>query len=77
MVNVPVTEALALRISGYTREDPGFIDDAARDLKDVNSARFYGGRVAAAWQLSDNWSAKASVLAQFQKPEGSAVVDGE
>jgi outer membrane receptor protein involved in Fe transport len=75
MVNVPVTEALALRISGYTREDPGFVDDAARGVEDVNSARFYGGRVAAAWQLSDTWSAKASVLAQFQKPEGSAVVD--
>jgi outer membrane receptor protein involved in Fe transport len=75
MVNVPVTETLALRISGYTREDPGFVDDAARGIDDVNSARFYGGRVAAAWQMSDNWTAKASVLAQFQKPEGSAVVD--
>lgn len=75
MANVPLTDTLALRVSGYNREDPGFIDDVGRGTEDVNSARFYGGRVAAAWQVSDNWTAKVSAMAQFQEPDGSAVVD--
>ena len=73
--NIPISETLAIRVSGYDRDDPGFIDDSARAARDINSVRLYGGRIATAWQASDRWSAKMSALVQHQTPEGSAVVD--
>lgn len=76
MVNIPLTSTFALRMSGYNREDPGFIDAAGSDTKNnINSARFYGGRVAAAWQVSDHWTARVSAMTQRQKSDGGAVVD--
>ena len=41
-VNIPlVTDKLAVRISGFDRQDPGFIDDPSRSAKNINS----GGRL--------------------------------
>jgi outer membrane receptor protein involved in Fe transport len=73
--NIPLTETLALRVGGYDREDPGFIDDADRPVHDINSVHVYGGRAAMAWKISDSWNAKLSTLLQRQTTDGSAIVD--
>ncbi|NWP10111.1 TonB-dependent receptor plug domain-containing protein, partial [Escherichia coli] len=45
MLNVPiVSDKLALRITGYSRLDPGYIDDVRRGLHDINESDVYGGR---------------------------------
>src|SRR6202044_843187 len=46
MVNLPVIDgSLALRISGFLRHDPGFIDDVESGQKNVNDDSAKGGRV--------------------------------
>ena len=37
-VNLPVNDAVALRVSAYDRRDPGFIDDPMQGTHDVNGA---------------------------------------
>ncbi|HUD93644.1 TonB-dependent receptor [Sphingobium sp.] len=62
--NVPLSETVALRVSGYNRRDPGFIDNVQTGEKDINATRYYGGRAALAWQLNDDWKIRASALYQ-------------
>src|SRR5262249_18447137 len=48
--NLPVTPAFAMRMSGYTREDAGYIDNPILNAKGINSAHSFGGRLSAIWQ---------------------------
>jgi outer membrane receptor protein involved in Fe transport len=73
--NLPLAANLALRVSGYDREDPGFIDDAAGGGRNLNNGRFDGGRAALAWRVNDDWTLKLSALLQHQYSKAAAVVD--
>jgi len=44
IINVPLGDTLAMRVSGFTRQDPGYIDDPALDAKGVNEGWDSGGR---------------------------------
>ena len=45
-LNIPIMDGVAgLRISGYDRDDPGYIDNVALGQKNVNDARYTGGRI--------------------------------
>ena len=46
-VNLPVSDTLAIRISGFTHKDPGYIDNPTLKLTDVNDFYASGGRVSA------------------------------
>ena len=62
-LNVPlVTDKLAVRISAYDRQDPGFIDDVQHGEKNINGARVTGGRVEALWQASPNLESRFSFV---------------
>jgi outer membrane receptor protein involved in Fe transport len=74
-VNIPVNDRLAIRASAFDREDPGFIDDPATGQKNVNSARNFGGRVALAWRVNDNWTLRLSALNQELRGDGTPIVD--
>jgi outer membrane receptor protein involved in Fe transport len=69
-VNVPLSETAAIRASGFTRRDPGFIDDPTHDRKDVNSGRTSSGRIAGLWAPSEAFSVKLSALYQDAKVDG-------
>ena len=71
-VNAPINDKLALRVSGYTREDPGYVDDVLTGEDDFNDFRVYGGRAALGWQVSDDWKARLSAY-QYQKGAGPLV----
>jgi len=73
--NLPLTDNMAVRVSGYDRKDPGFIDDATSRQRDLNSVHVYGGRASMLWKIDDNWSARLSALLQRQSADGAAVVD--
>lgn len=73
--NVPLTDKLALRASGFYREDPGFVDNVTTGEKDVNSGRVYGGRASLGFTPVDGWSIRASATLQKQETDGSAVTD--
>ncbi|NIJ39380.1 outer membrane receptor protein involved in Fe transport [Sphingopyxis panaciterrae] len=69
--NIPLSDDLALRISGYNRLDPGYVDNVLTGERNINDMRFYGGRVALGWQSGD-WKVRLSGL--FQHYDGNAPV---
>lgn len=71
-LNVPLGESVAVRLSGFGRQDPGYIDNAQTGERDVNSADAYGGRVSLLWRLSDETSLKLGALVQKIEGDGSA-----
>ena len=79
-VNLPLTEWMALRVVGWSKEDAGYIDNvpgtrtyptsgitinnAAIARKDYNSTDTRGARAALKIDLNDNWSITPTVLGQ-------------
>jgi outer membrane receptor protein involved in Fe transport len=73
--NVPLSDTLALRASGFTRQEAGYVDgvflgDPPLRLQGINSADLYGGRVALLWQPVEDWSVKLSALMQHKESDG-------
>jgi len=75
MVNVPLSDTMAIRASGFSRRDPGYIDNVLSGKSDANRANVYGGRLAALWRPMDNLSVKLSALLQNTRGDGSTSVD--
>jgi outer membrane receptor protein involved in Fe transport len=51
-VNVPVSDTVAFRVSGFDQVDQGYTNDVRLGLTDVNENRQYGGRAAITWLAS-------------------------
>jgi iron complex outermembrane recepter protein len=63
--NIPLSDTLAIRISGFRRQDPGYIDNPLiNGLDGVNEAQSYGARASLRWKPSDTLSLKLSALYQ-------------
>src|SRR5262249_38528439 len=73
-VNLPVSDSLAVRMSGFTHHDPGYIDNPVYGQKGVNQQRTDGGHIAALWRASDAVSVRLSALCQSAESDGSDVV---
>jgi iron complex outermembrane receptor protein len=85
-VNVPVGSNAAIRLVGWNRHDPGFIDNVFREYtmpstgmvlnnaghekENYNDADTYGARVALKVDLNDRWSITPSLIAQEQETTG-------
>jgi outer membrane receptor protein involved in Fe transport len=76
-VNVPLSETWAIRVSGFRRVDPGYIDDPGLNLNDVNKVDVNGGRLSSYWTPTDGLSVKLSALIQDSKRHGVSRVDLE
>ena len=74
LVNLPMGANSAVRVSGYWRENPGFIDDPNLG-KDVNDGNTYGGRVAFLTRPSERLTLRASALIQNIRSNGTSTVD--
>lgn len=74
-INIPISDTVAIRASGFTREDPGYIENVTTGQKNVNSALVYGGRLAALWSPSADFSLKLSALYQDTDGRGSTFID--
>jgi len=83
-INIPVVEdKLALRAVGYTSHDGGYVDNvlgtslsgnfdnAAVVEDDFNEYDADGGRIAALWNMSDEWSLLASLVTEQTHAEGT------
>jgi len=68
--NEPLSDAIAIRASGFFRDDPGYIDDPILGLMGTNKAHVYGGRLAALYRPTDAWSIKLSALLQRNRLDG-------
>jgi len=86
MYNAPINEHAAARFVGWAEHDAGYISNVAgtRDFiggisvnnapyikKNYNNIDVVGGRAALKVDLSDSWTATASILAQDQKNHGN------
>jgi outer membrane receptor protein involved in Fe transport len=83
-INLPVVEdKLALRAVAYTSLDGGYVDNvlgsslsgnfdnASVVEEDFNEYETDGGRIAALWNMSDEWSLLASLVTEQTHAEGS------
>lgn len=75
-VNIPVVnDKLAIRISGYGRDDPGFIDDVLHGTRGINDTKVWGGRIDALWQPLDDLTVRVSALFHDEDGAGSNAED--
>ncbi|HEY0682771.1 MAG TPA: TonB-dependent receptor [Steroidobacter sp.] len=71
MVNMPFADGkAAVRVSGFYRDDAGFVDNLGTQRDDVNSAISRGGRVAVAHKPTDTLSIDLSALIQTADSSG-------
>lgn len=74
-VNVPLNDTLAMSVSGFTRVDPGYIDNPVYHLDGVNETKVMGGRLALLWLPSDVVTVKLGALYQDSRLEGSPQIN--
>ena len=73
-VNVPISETLAVRASGYARRDSGYVDNPVYGLRGVNWDNAAGMLASALWSPSDVFSLKLGALLQNTTARGLAYV---
>jgi iron complex outermembrane recepter protein len=74
-LNLPVGDRFAIRASGFTHLDPGYIDNPVLGNKGLNEQRVYGGRLSSLWHPTDTLSLKLSAMYQETRGNGSNVVE--
>ncbi|MDT8759596.1 TonB-dependent receptor [Sphingomonas psychrotolerans] len=77
VVNVPIGKIAALRVSGFYREQGGFIDTVGIARDNANDLTSYGGRASLLVQPSDNFSVRLTALAQNIRADGRAAFDAD
>jgi outer membrane receptor protein involved in Fe transport len=70
-----VTDTVGIRVSGFYRRDPGFVDDTSQGRENVDSGRVYGGRVSALLKLGPAASLKLGALLQNTHSDGTSTID--
>ena len=75
MVNLPLSDTLALRIVAGDNRFPGYIDDPSRNQTQINSVDRYGGRVSLLWLADPNLSVKLSAQYQYLEAHDTGDVD--
>ena len=74
-VNLPLSDTLAIRISAFTRLDPGFVDDVETGVRGVNTTKTGGGRIVAKWTPSPDFSIKIGALYEKAQELGVSNID--
>jgi iron complex outermembrane receptor protein len=75
-INIPlVQDKVALRISAYHRDDPGFMQNVTLNQQDTNRAQTSGGKAILKIQAADNLDIKFVGLIQNLRADGSTQVD--
>jgi iron complex outermembrane recepter protein len=73
-INVPISDTVAVRASGFTRRDAGYIDNPALAIRGINRSDASGGRLSALWQASDRLSIKLGAFVQQIDGDGASDV---
>jgi iron complex outermembrane recepter protein len=75
MVNLPFGDNVALRMSGFFDDMPGYIRDPASGQNDVNDGRKYGGRASLLIAATDTLSIRLTAESQTSNYDGTNLVD--
>ncbi len=82
-INLPLSDSFAIRAVGFYSREGGYIDNVlGSDLaalntnadvveEDYNEYTTSGGRIAARWDISEDWSVLAGVIAQDGEANGA------
>ena len=79
VVNIPLSETVAVRASGFYRKDGGFIDSigtGGSDVEsDINDAKVYGGRASLLFKPTDATDLRLTAVIQNIKADAPTVVE--
>ena len=70
-----IANQLALQLSAFDRQDPGYIHDVLQNRSNVNEAHVSGGRLALSARMTDLLSVRLTALYQQRRTGGSNLVD--
>ena len=73
--NIPLSNTVAIRVSGFESHDGGYIDNVARGQKDVNSSDIYGGRIDLLVNPCDELTVRLVAFLQAISRDGQATAD--
>ena len=74
-INLPlITDRLAIRVSGYDENTPGFIDNATTGARADNPLHQTGGRVALLWKPADDLSIELEAIYQDNHADNQSIV---
>lgn len=76
MVNVPIMkDEMGLRVTGYYRNEDGWVDNIGTGVEDSNSLEAYGGRAILLMQPTDRMKVKLLVSYENSKPADSGLTN--
>ncbi len=76
MINVPLmTNEMGLRVTGYYRNEDGWVDNIGTGVDDANGLEAFGGRATLLMQPSDRMTVKLLASYENSKPEDSALTN--
>lgn len=76
MINLPIIrDTLGLRVSAFTRDDPGYISNPRSGQDEVNKSEVKGGRAALRWEPTDALSMTLSATLHDFDSDGSSEED--
>lgn len=75
-INLPLVEdAAALRLMGFNRKSPGYVDDRGRDIDDVNTLSQYGYRAQVAMRPAESLNLNLMYMAQHTENDDVSFAD--
>jgi iron complex outermembrane recepter protein len=81
LINVPLSDTLAIRGSGFYRSFAGFIDSVGTGgsdrAKEINDSKSYGGRISALFTPSSDVSIRLTAILQNLKTDAANVVESD
>jgi iron complex outermembrane recepter protein len=78
VVNIPIGDMLAVRASGFYRDEPGFIDASGPNAgKDINDLRSSGGRISMLAEPTGALSIRLSALLQDIRSDAGPGFDAD
>ncbi|HUO18721.1 MAG TPA: TonB-dependent receptor [Steroidobacteraceae bacterium] len=75
MVNMPITDSAALRLSGFGTWLPGYIDDPNLNESQINRGQREGGRASFLVNATDNFTIRLTAFGQNLRTDGTPTVD--
>jgi outer membrane receptor protein involved in Fe transport len=75
MINLPLGDRAAFRLSGYYTKMPGYIDDPSLGKSDLNGGYRSGVHASVLWQATDSFSVKLNAFGQDLHTDGSPNID--
>jgi iron complex outermembrane receptor protein len=75
MINMPLTDSAAIRLSGFGAWLPGYIDDPNLNETEVNRGEREGGRASLLVNATDNFTIRLTAFGQNLRTDGTPTVD--